>query len=406
MLAPVIANRNFAIYLVGSTFSLHGLWIQRVAIGWLAWELTESETWLGIIALSEFLPIMLFGPFFGVLADRLHRKTVAFVANTINGALAMLLFAFVALEVIDIYLLFFITTMLGVVSSAFQPVRMSLVPSLVPSDLVSSAVAAQSIVFNVSRFVGPALAGVAIATMGLASAFAINAVSYLAMLIALALVELRMSRSGGEHSHFLTELKEGISYTYSHADIRQQLLIVSISALFGRGIIVMLPAFADSVFGGDSSTLAILTSVSGAGAVLAGFFLTRLGSGDRLLWSTVVGTVATGVLMVFLGATSSYALGIAFVGALGFALTLVGIGSQARIQTTVTESMRGRVLSLWATVAFSAPALGSLLIGSTADRVGLPATTVVSGIVCVSLALVVAWRVGHLRLERARQGQR
>ncbi len=142
MLAPVVANRNFAIYLVGSTFSLHGLWVQRVAIGWLAWELTESETWLGIIALSEFLPIMFFGPFFGVLADRLHRKTVAFVANTINGLLAMLLFVLVAFELVDIYVLFFITTALGVVSSAFQPVRMSLIPSLVPHELLSSAVAA------------------------------------------------------------------------------------------------------------------------------------------------------------------------------------------------------------------------------------------------------------------------
>ena len=403
MLAPVVTNRNFAIYLVGSTFSLHGLWIQRVAIGWLAWELTESQTWLGIIALSEFLPIMFFGPFFGVLADRLNRRTVAFVANTINGVLAMLLFAFVALELIDIYVLFFITALFGIVSSAFQPVRMSLIPSLVPRELVSSAVATQSIVFNVSRFLGPALAGVAIATMGLASAFAINSVSYLAMLIALALVELRTTRSGGEQSHFLAELKEGVAYTYSHADIRQQLIIVSISALFGRGIIVMLPAFADSVFGGDSGTLAILTSVSGAGAVMAGFCLTRLGSGERLLWSTVLGTVATGILMVLLGATSNYALGVAFVGALGFALTLVGIGSQSRIQTTVTESMRGRVLSLWATVAFSAPALGSLLIGSTADRFGLPATTIVSGVTCMLLALILTWRVGRLRLEGARQ---
>jgi len=399
MLAPVVANRNFAIYLVGSTFSLHGLWVQRVAIGWLVWELTESETWLGIIALSEFLPIMFFGPFFGVLADRLHRKTVAFVANTINGLLAMLLFFLVAFELVDIYILFFITTALGVVSSAFQPVRMSLIPSLVPRELLSSAVAAQSIVFNVSRFLGPALAGVAIATMGLASAFAINSVSYLAMLMALAVVELRTTRSGGEQSHFLTELKNGVAYTYSHVDIRQQLIIVAISALFGRGIIVMLPAFAGSVFGGGSSTLAILTSVSGAGAVLAGICLTRLGSGEKLLWSTVLGTVATGVLLVLLGATPSYALGVVFVGALGFALTLVGIGSQSRIQTTVTESMRGRVLSLWAAVAFSAPALGSLLIGSAADRFGLPAATVLSGTLCASLALVLAWRVGHLRSE-------
>ena len=399
MRARVLNDRNFLIYMVGSTFSLHGLWIQRVAIGWLTWELTESETWLGIIALSEFLPIMLFGPLFGVLADRLHRKTVAFFACVLNGLLAALLFALVLREAIDIYLLFAITMLLGIVSSAFQPARMSLIPALVPGELLAPAVAAQSIVFNVSRFVGPALAGIAIATAGLAWAFAINAVSYLAMLLALLLVRLRTARSGGVQSHFLAELKAGIGYTYRHADIRQQLVIVALSALFGRAVIVMLPAFAGSVFGGGSSTLALLTSVSGAGAVLAGLCLTVVGAGEWLLWSTVGGTVATGVLMMLLGATSSFALGIVFVATLGFALTLVGVGSQARIQMIVAETMRGRVLSLWAAVAFSAPALGSVIIGFLADRFGLGATTLVSGAICTGLALLLAWRVAQLRAE-------
>ncbi len=396
MLAPVLKNRNFFIYLVGCTFSLHGLWIQRVAIGWLTWELTESETWLGIIALSEFLPIMLFGPLFGVLADRLHRKTIAFSANVLNGLLAALLFALVLMEAIDIYLLFAITMCLGVVSSAFQPVRMSLIPSLVPGELLAAAVAAQSIVFNVSRFLGPAIAGIAIATAGLAWAFAINAVSYLAMLVALLLVKLRRARSGGQQSHFFAELKDGIDYTYRHADIRQQLVIVALSGLFGRAVLVMLPAFAGSIFGGGSSTLATLTSVSGAGAVFAGLCLTLLGAGERLLWSTIGGTVVTGILMMLLGVTSSYALGIVFVAVLGFSLTLVGVGSQVRIQTIVEETMRGRVLSLWAAVAFSAPALGSVIIGALADRFGLGATTLVSGAICTLLALLLIWRVSRL----------
>ena len=396
MFAPVLGNRNFSIYLVGSTFSLHGLWIQRVAIGWLAWELTESETWLGIIALSEFLPIMLFGPLFGVLADRLHRKTIAFAANVLNGMLALLLFILVLIQAIDIYLLFAITMCLGIVSSAFQPVRMSLIPSLVPAQLLAPAVAAQSIVFNVSRFLGPAIAGVAIATAGLAWAFAINAVSYLAMLLALVLVRLRRARSGGVQSHFFAELRDGIDYTYRHADIRLQLIVVALSALFGRAVIVMLPAFAGGVYGGGSSTLAVLTSVSGAGAVVAGVCLTVLGSGNRLLWSTVGGTVATGMLMTLLGTTSSYALGIVLVAVLGFSLTLVGVGSQARIQTIVAETMRGRVLSLWAAVAFSAPAIGSVIIGSVADRHGLGITVVISGIVCTVLSLVLVWSVSRL----------
>ena len=240
---------------------------------------------------------------------------------------------------------------------------------------------------------GPALAGIAIATMGLASAFALNAISYLAMIAALVLLDLRTLHSGGKKSHFFAELRDGISYTFQHAAIRQQLLIVAVSALFGRGVIVMLPAFAGDVFGGGSSTLATLTSVSGAGAVVAGICLTRLGAGDRLLRSTVIATVLTGVLMAGLGMTRSYSAGIALVAALGFVLTLVGIGSQSLIQTRVTEAMRGRVLSLWAAVAFSAPAIGSVIIGAVADRIGVGITTLVSGLLCSLLAILLAWRV-------------
>ncbi len=393
MVSRVLASRSFRIYLIGSTFSLHGLWIQRVAVGWLAWELTGSEVWLGLIALAEFLPTILFGPFFGVWADRLNRKMVAYIANVLSITLSTLLFALTAMGLIDIYLLWVITAFVGIVSSAFQPVRMSLIPSLVPRELLSEAVAAQSIVFNVSRFMGPALAGVAIATMGLASAFALNAISYLAMIAALLLIELRTKRSGGTKSHFFAELRDGIVYTIQHAAIRQQLLIVALSALFGRGVIVMLPAFAGAVFGGGSSTLATLTSVSGAGAVVAGICLTRLGAGVRLLRWTVLATVVTGLLMVGLGVTQSYAAGIALVAALGFALTLVGIGSQTLIQTTVAEEMRGRVLSLWAAVAFSAPALGSVMIGAVAARIGIGTTTLLSGLLCSVLAILLTWHV-------------
>jgi MFS family permease len=393
MVSRVLSSRNFAIYLAGSTFSLHGLWIQRVAIGWLAWELTHSEAWLGLIALSEFLPTVFFGPFFGVWADRLNRKTVAYIATAMSTALSALLFVLTASGLMDIYILWVVTAFVGIVSSAFQPVRMSLIPSLVPRDQLSEAVAAQSIVFNISRFLGPAIAGVAIATMGLASAFALNAISYMAMIAALLLIELRTKRSGGKKSHFFTELRAGIRYTYEHPAIRQQLLIVAVSALFGRGIIVMLPAFAGDVFGGDSSTLATLTSVSGAGAIVAGVCLTRLGAGLRLLRTTVLATFGTGLLMIGLGATQSYAVAIALIAMLSFVLTLVGIGSQSLIQTRVAEVMRGRVLSLWAAVAFSAPAIGSVVIGAIADRIGLGPTTLVSGALCAALALILAWRV-------------
>lgn len=397
----VLGQRNFAVYLTGSAFSLHGLWIQRVAIGWLAWELTESEAWLGLLALAELLPVVFLGPIFGVWADRLDRKTVAYITNSINIVLSLLLCVLTALAIIDIYMLWVITALLGCVSSAFQPVRLSLIPSLVPRELLSEAVAAQSIVFNISRFLGPAIAGVTIAAFGLWAAFAINAVSYFAMIAALLLVDLRRRGAARERRHFLAEFKEGVSYTYTHPEISWQLLVVMISALTGRAVIVMLPAFAGDIFAGGSAVLATLTSVAGGGAVIAGIVLTRLGAGQRLKLATVYGTIVTGLLMVVLGWTDSFFAGIAVLAALGFCLTLVGIGSQTVIQTAVAEDMRARVLSLWAAVAFSAPALGGLLIGVAAQTWGLGMTTIVAGILCVLPAAVMGGRMAGAE-ERSR----
>jgi MFS family permease len=393
MLTRVLGQRDFAIYLIGSAFSLHGLWIQRVAIGWLAWQLTESEAWLGLLALAELLPVVLLGPLFGVWADRLDRKTVAYIANGINIFLSALLCVLTALAIVDIYTLWIITALLGCISSAFQPVRLSLIPSLVPRELLSEAVAAQSIVFNISRFLGPAIAGVTIAAFGLWAAFAINAVSYFAMIAALLLVDLRRGAALRERRNFLTEFKEGVAYTYTHPEISWQLIVVAISALTGRAVIVMLPAFAGDIFAGDSAVLATLTSVAGGGAVIAGVALTRLGAGRGLKRATVHGTIVTGLLMVVLGWTDSFVTGIVVLAALGFCLTLVGIGSQTLIQTAVSEDMRARVLSLWAAVAFSAPALGGLLIGIAAQAWGLGMTTVFAGILCVLPATVLVMRM-------------
>ena len=393
MLTRVLSHRNFATYLTGSVFSLHGLWIQRVAIGWLAWELTGSEAWLGLLALAELMPVVVFGPLFGVWADRLDRKAVAYATNAINISLATLLCVLTAMAAIDIYTLWIITALLGCVSSAFQPVRLSLIPSLVPRELLSSAVAAQSIVFNVSRFLGPAIAGVAIAAFGLWSAFAINAASYFAMIAAIFLVQLRPRDPREEPHDFVAEFKAGFAYTVRHRDISWQILIVAISALTGRATIVMLPAFAGAIYAGGSSVLATLTSVAGGGAVLAGIALTRLGVGRGLRRATVVGTVVTGLLMIAMGLLDNIVAGAVALAALGFCLTLVGIGSQTLIQTAVSEDMRARVLSLWAAVAFSAPALGGLLIGIAAQAWGLGMTTVFAGILCVLPAAVLVVRM-------------
>ena len=373
---------------------MHGQWMHRVALGWLTWQLTSSELWIGIIAVTEFIPTMFLAPLFGVLADRFDRRTMALISAIISTILATLLTVFTALDMMNMRILWILVLTLGLVNGAFQPVRMSIIPSLVTRAHLPRAIAFQSISFNLSRFVGPALAGPVIAFWGLDVAFALNALSYSALIFALLSIQFRTARSTYTQASFLADFEAGIRYTARHATIRPQLILVGLNSSLGRGIVPsMLPAFAGAIFSGDSTVLATLTSVSGAGAIIGGLWLSKEHSTRRLQVITHWSLVITGVLLCILGYTENYAAGIAVVAALGFTISLTGIGSTSMIQSAVIEEMRGRVLSLWGVLALAAPAIGTLAIGAAANQAGLARATITCGFLCALLALVLVWRM-------------
>lgn len=392
--SSALRNRNYLIYLVGNTVSLHGLWIYRVALGWFAWELTASEFWVGAVAFTQFFPVVLFGPVFGVMADRFDRRAASLLINTMSTMNMLLLAMLTVLGAVDIYILCILSFMQGVLDGAHMPVRMSLVPNLVPRAQLESAIATSSISFNLSRFFGPALAGVIIALFGVGTAFAINGVSYGAILTALLLVRLEPSaRREPRQAEVGSALMNGIRYVAGHREIRLLLAIIGISAVFGRGTLEMLPAFADDVFGRGSVGLAILTSGVGAGAIAAGVILAR--STHWLQFRTVAAGVAVaGVLIAALALADEFWFGVVLAGLLGFLLSLCGVGTQILLQSMLEDEIRGRVSSLWGMVAFGGVAVGGLVIGSVSAYLGLEPTTVAAGVCCAILALTLTMRPG------------
>ncbi len=192
--SSALSSRNFLIYLIGSTVSLHGLWIYRVALGWFAWQLTGSEFWVGVVAFTQFAPAVFFGPLFGVLVDRVDRRKASIFINSCSMVNMLLLGALAAWGQVDIFVLTALSLVQGSLDGAHIPVRMTLVPNLVSREQLQSAIATTSISFNVSRFVGPAIAGLIIATLGVSAAFALNGISYLAIVGALFFVKLRPMR--------------------------------------------------------------------------------------------------------------------------------------------------------------------------------------------------------------------
>ena len=372
--------------------SLHGLWIYRVALGWFAWQLTGSEFWVGLVAFTQFAPAVVFGPIFGVLADRFDRRRASIIINAL-GTVNMLSLGILAwLGQVDIHVLTAQSLIQGALDGAHTPVRMTLVPNLVTRGQLQSAIASASISFNVSRFIGPAIAGAVIATYGVAAAFAINGVSYLAYIFALSIVELRPSVARSKPpGHVGAEMLDGIRYIAQHRTIRGLLLIIAVASVFGRGALEMMPAFADAIFQRGASGLAILTASLGGGSIASGLLLSR-----STAWldsqAIKVTVVLAGLFIVILGVTDSFWFAVPVVISLGSILSVCGVGSQILIQTMVEDEVRGRVSSFWGMIAFGGTALGSLVVGAASAAFGLQDTVVVTGILCAAVALLTRVR--------------
>ena len=392
MAKSAIRNRNYLIYLIGNTISLHGLWIYRVALGWYAWEISASEFWVGIVAFSQFAPAVVFGPLFGVLADRFDRRAASLLINSMSVMNMLLLGLLAVLGVVNIHVLTLLAFMQGTLDGAHMPVRMTIVPNLVEKNQLQSAIAITSISFNLSRFVGPAIAGVTIAVYGVAAAFIVNGVSYLALIAVMLVVRLNPTADRADQQrHVWREMGEGIDYILGNSAIRALLLIIAVASMFGRGVLEMMPAFADAVFARGSAGLATLTSAIGIGSVISGLAMSR-----GVEWLNVriirAAVVIAGLLIISLGLIEQFWVAVMIVTALGIILALCGVGSQILIQTLIDDSVRGRVSSLWGMIAFGGTAVGSLLVGSAANIWGLQEVAIVSGLLCSAAAIFASIR--------------
>ena len=372
MVALLVRNANFGIYSAGSAVSLVGMWTQRIAIGWLTWELTGSGLWLGIVAFADFFPVVLVGPIAGAFADRWDRLRVVKVSQAVSLVEATVMWALTASGHMTIGILVGLTAFQGVVVAFNQPARLALVPSLVPQADMAGAVAINSVVFNIARFIGPILAGLAIVWSGAAAAFAFNALSYVGFLIALARV--RIAPTGialAERRSFIADLLQGIRYTATHPGIAALLVLLIAIGIGGRPMNELLPGFADEVYKSGAIGLSILASAIGGGAILGGFWLGQRARATGLtgiaLWSALIGALATIAAI----ATDRLWLAVPAVVVFGFCMSVCGIAVQTLIQLASDRSMRGRVMGLYGLIFRGAPAVGALAAGLASAHFGL-----------------------------------
>ncbi len=394
----VLRHRDFALFVSGNALSWLGSWMQRISIGWLSWDLTHSSLWVGLISLAMYAPVIVLGPLFGVLADKLDRRWHGVIVNAIQMLLAMTLFGISIAGLMRIELLFSVCIVIGIAGAAYQPVRLSLVNDIVPRELLTQAIAVNSVVFNASRFVGPALGGIAIASLGVASTFAINAITYVGVISALWVVVLRPATHRHHSSGFFADLLAGLRNVAAHRAIRSFMLMGAITSVLARGVLELLPVFADAVFQQGASGLATLTSAGGIGAVVAGLTVSRFNDTSKLPRLSRRSAFAAGAILIMLGLTTNFWLGVFLVFAIAVATTLCMVSMQIAVQSAVDDQFRGRVMSLWGVIAMGGPSIGGAAIGAIAQVTGMAGVTITCGV----LGMAAVWMAA--RAERHHRG--
>ena len=370
-IALALSHRNYRIYIAGNAIQLIGTWMQRVSCGWLAWTLTHSGAWLGLMSMAEFLPVLFLAPLAGVMADRRDRVGIIRITQLIGCLQATLLAILVASGAISIYLLFALVLLLGINQGIAQPARLALIPTLVDGEALPSALAINSIVFNAARFIGPAVAGVLIARVSIAAAFAANAVTYIAFQISLANLRgipplpVRAAQNAFKAS------VEAFSYAARHPGIAPMLLLFAVTTIGTRGFIELFPGFADHVFHRGPEGLAMLTSTVGLGAICGGAWMLVRSQISGLTTIVLANTLVMSLAILGFTASDVFGLALPCVFVAGAAMVITGIGAQTLIQASTDRAMAGRVMALYGMIFRAGPALGAVVMGTASERLGL-----------------------------------
>jgi MFS family permease len=405
-LGRALSHRNARIFFGASLTAWTGLWMHRIAVSWLAWELTGSAFWVGMVAFCDLAPAVVVSPIAGAIADRADRLRLTMLSQAAIGLNAALIAALVALGAMNIGVLLVLEVVGGVAASFAQPARQSLMPGLVPRADLPAAVALNSLTFNVARFIGPALAGPIIAVAGVWPAIAANAVAYLLATLTTPLLRVAAEARRGHAAtaSLLGETADGIRYAARHPGLGPILAFAAVAALLLRGVQEILPPFVERAFGRGAESLAVLTAAFGVGALVAGLAVAARGRMEGTTRLAILGVLGLAAATAGFAATGWFAFGVLCAALMGAAGSVHGISVQTLAQNASDPAMRGRVLSLWGLITRAFPALGALALGAAGEVWGLALPTLAA--VLLSL-LVVAWGLWRLpRMRDALEGPR
>ncbi|MGB9787934.1 MAG: MFS transporter [Dictyoglomus turgidum] len=392
-----LKSRNYKLYFSGQAISLIGSWIQSTAMSWLVYRLTNSSVLLGTTAFLSQIPNLFFSPFVGIFLDRFSKHKILILTQTLLMLQAFTLSLLTLTNTIRIWHLLLLSLILGILNSVDAPTRQSFVIEMVenPEDL-SNAIALNSLLFNIARLIGPTISGFLIALLGEGMCFLINALSFLAVIIALLFMRIK-SQILVVSENIIKDLKAGFNYAFKFIVVKYILIFISLSSLFASIYSVLMPIFAKDILRGGPETLGILTGAIGGGALIGAIYLAGRSKvkGIESIISYSFGTAGIGLILFSLSKNLYFSLFALFITGLSFMLN--SVCSNTLIQSIIDNHVRGRVMSIYVMFFMGSMPIGSYIGGLFAKHIGAVSTVLLSGILCIICSFIYRIRLPLLR---------
>jgi MFS family permease len=394
--------RNFQLFFSGQFISLIGTWMQNVAQAWLVYRLTGSSVLLGAVGFASQVPVFLFSPAGGIVADRFPRQRVVIATQTASMLLAFALAAVTLLNVVRIWHIFVLAALLGVVNAFDIPARQAFIVEMVGKVDLMNAIALNSSMFNASRVLGPAIAGILVAYIGEGWCFFANAVSYVAVIVGLILMRVEARVPAPHRGSTWTHVAEGFRFVLDNPAVHALLMLLGVVSLTGMPYTVLMPIFADRILHGGAAALGWLMGASGVGALLGALLLATREDLKGLSRWVAMSASGFGAVLVIFAFSRNLLLSEALLIPIGFAMMIEMGSSNTLIQSMVPDRLRGRVMSVYSMMFMGMAPLGSLLAGAAANRFGAPITVAGGGVICTAAAGVFWMWLPQIRTHARR----
>ncbi len=386
-------HRNYRLYFGGQLTSLAGTWMQSAAQAWLVLKLTNSSMMLGVVSFAQFTPILLVGLFAGVFVDRVDRRRLIIVTQNLLMLSAFALAALTWSGRVRVYHVIALAAFNGTIGAFDMPGRQSFVVEMVGYEDLANAIALNSMMFNGARMMGPAVAGLLIAWLGIGTCFFLNGLSFLAVIWSLTQMEIPariMAQSGARVMH---QLREGLSYVWRHRPIFYQMALAAMANGFGYQYLILVPLFARNVLHGDARTYGFLVAIQGLGSVLGAATLASRVTTTGIRNNLIVGLLISGVGIIVFGLSDLMIVSLAAQLVIGAGLTNFRASNNTLVQLFVSNDLRGRVMSTYQLAAVGMTPLGALEVGFLGNHLGPQQSVVICGAIILGCAAVLITRL-------------